>query len=599
MMKTLCRTLLAAGTLALLGPAPGLAAAPAKRSLQVGAAGGGAAAKAAAPQTPVLSGARAEALASLLEDGALAVQVLLTLPEGVPGGFAVDVAGFGSLKDVRVRTLGKSGADLPFTARRLKGAALIEWSREPGDEAFPFDVSYTLGHALTAGEEADLLTWGVISPAQTRGFADVIAILRCRTLKATVLGGAEGTALKPAASGVTMVAERLPAGTPLRLMVSVPKGAARPGFGLVKFMKTTGGSILMFLLPLAAFLALLAAYLLRGMDPVPEGSEWHEGGQELAPEVAGTVADEYVDSRDLAAAALDMAKDGYLELEYAPGSDGNAGSLSVRPSKPFEGLAPHRKALAELLTSPDGAAGPGEGARVLDAVYAETAAQGFFRKDPSVERKTYTVAGTALLSAAILCLAAGAAPVRFFLGAVAGFALPFFMARRALASKCTAARAALGFGAVVALGFGLVLVQPFIGEGGVSWLAKVGVGLMFSSFFFFAFASAMPQRTVKGSAEKAAVLGSRLGIEMFIPPPDEERRDAEFQKGLPFAVIFRVRTDWVRRFCAAGAKVPAWWKRRGDGKPAAGLSEVQTEFVASLDLLTAKIEDFMPAGTGG
>jgi hypothetical protein len=336
------------------------------------------------------------------------------------------------------------------------------------------------------------------------------------------------------------------------------------------------------------------------MDPAGDLLEAGPSGVEgILPEVAGTVADEYVDSRDLAAAVLDMAKDGYLRLEYAPAREGEAGGLSVLEVKPSEGLPPHRKALVDLLISPDGDGGRGEGARVLDAVYAEAAGQGFFRKDPSVERRAYIISGTVMLSLAILLLAAGSAPVRFFLGAVAGFGVPFFLARWAMRSECPCLRWGLGAAVFLAAAVGIVLLQPFIGDGGVSWLAKLGVGMMFCGFFFFAFSSAMPQRTALGAAEKARVLSNRLSLEMFIPHSTEDHMDLGFQKGLPFAVIFRIRTDWVRKFAAAGARVPAWWKRKGDGDGSVPLAKVQADFLASLDLLTVRIQDSMPSGAGG
>ena len=122
------------------------------------------------------------------------------------------------------------------------------------------------------------------------------------------------------------------------------------------------------------------------------------------------------------------------------------------------------------------------------------------------------------------------------------------------------------------------------------------------SFFFFAFAPAMPQRTAAGSAENERLLSHRLGLELFIPPADKDQRDAEFQKGLPYAAVFQIRTDWVRKFAGAGTGAPLWWKRRaqdGSVEAARPLAEVQSDFLASLDLLTVRVEDLMPSGSGG
>ncbi|MBI5882994.1 MAG: DUF2207 domain-containing protein [Elusimicrobia bacterium] len=578
------------------------AASPARRAATGRRMWPGARAASSQKAAPVPAGPTAQASAVLREDGSLAVETVLSLPEGVPGSFAVDVAGFDSLAEVGVETAGVPAVGTRLSVERSKGVAMIRWQRVPGDEKVKRKVRYVLGGAVTPGRTSDSLSWSVISPAQEFGFQAVTAFLRCPQGKATVVGGAEITALTPIEAGMALAVEKLPAGAPLRIMVSLPKGSVRSGFLWTKFMKNTGGTVVMFLLPLVSFLGLLGVFWSRGRDTVPKGSEEPAEGEILPPEIAGTVADEYVDSRDLAAAVLDMARLGFLELEYAPGHDGRAAALTVKGAKPVEGLEPHRRSLAGLLIAPDSAAGSGEGARVLDAVYAETARRGFFRENPAAERKAYTVAGVVLLCLGILCLAAGETPLRFFLGVVAGFAAPFFMARAALSAECPCMRWGLSLAAAVVLGVGFVSLEPFIGAGGVNWLSKTGTGLMLSSFFFFAFAPAMPQRTAQGSAEKARLLSHRLGLEMFLPPADKDQRDVEFQKGLPYSAVFQIRTDWVRRFAGAGAGAPLWWKRRApDGSTEAPkpLAEVQADFLASLDLLLVRVEDLMPSGSGG
>lgn len=542
----------------------------------------------------------ADASAALRGDGSLAVKAILSLPDGLAGSFAVDVAGYGSLGEIGVKALGKEEKDVNFTVDRLKGAAVIRWSCLPAGGRTRFEVRYTLSGALAAGKLADSMTWGVLSPAQEYGFGKISAALSCPEGTVTVLGGALQSRLEPRKNGRTFLeAEDLPAKTPLRIMVSLPRGTYAGGLPWDKFMKTTGGTIAMFLLPAVSFLGLLFVFWLRGVDPVTGGPGPAAGGV-LEPEIAGTVMDEYADNRDLAAAALDLARTGYLELEYEPGSAGRSASLAVKRGRPSDDLAPHRRALAGLLCS-GAESSPGEGMRVLDEVYAETARRGFFRSDPAAERKAYSLAGAALCCAGILLLALGAVPPRFLAYTVLGFGAPFALALLALRSGREGLRWAYGIGAAAALAAGLAALQPALGAGGMSWVAKLGLGALFSSFFFFAFAPAMPQRTARGSAEKARVLADKLALETFAPRPDDDGKDKLFQEGLPFAVIYRIRTDWVRKFAAAGGKAPAWWKLRGRGEAGEppALAAVQADFLASLDLLAVMIGDLTPAGSGG
>lgn len=542
----------------------------------------------------------ADASATLRADGSLAVKAVLSLPAGLAGSFAVDVAGYGSLGGVGVRALGKEEKEVRFTVDRLKGAAVIRWPCFPAGGPTSFEVRYTLSGALASGRSADDLAWGVLSHAQEYGFARLSAALSSPEGKVTLLGGALKSRLDPRKEGMTrLVAEGLPANTPLKIMVSLPRGTYSGGLPWDKFMKTTGGTIALFLLPVVSFLGLLSVFWLRGTDPV-SGGPVPASGETLEPEIAGTVMDEYADNRDLAAAALDLARAGCLELEYAPAAGGREASLEIKRVRTLEGLSPHRRALAGLLCS--GAESyPGEGMNVLDEVYAETARRGFFRADPAAERKAYSLAGAALCGGGLLLLALGAISPAFFAYAVLGFGAPFALSLLALRARRTGLRWALGIAAAAALAAGLAALQPALGAGGLGWVAKLGLGLLFSSFFFFSFAPAMPQRTARGSAEKARILANRLYLETYFPRPGDERKDEGFQKGLPFAVIYRIRTDWVRKYAAAGGRAPAWWKLRGraeaGGPPA--LAEVQADFLASLDLLAVKIGELTPAGSGG
>ncbi|MFA6316814.1 MAG: hypothetical protein WC943_05290, partial [Elusimicrobiota bacterium] len=216
----------------------------------------------------VPAGPRAEASAVLNDDGSISVETVLSLADGFPGAFAVDVAGFDALNGVSVDALGSAPASVPFIVERDRGAAVIRWSRTPGDSALRYRVRHTLGGAVTPGRTSDVLTWGILSSNQEFGLKEVSSLLACPEGPISLSGAARSTKLGSYRDGrYAISAEEVPARSALKVTVGLAKGAVRPGFGWVKFMKNTGGTIAMFLLPAVCLLGLMAVFLTRGMDP--------------------------------------------------------------------------------------------------------------------------------------------------------------------------------------------------------------------------------------------------------------------------------------------------------------------------------------------
>jgi hypothetical protein len=341
----------------------------------------------------------------------------------------------------------------------------------------------------------------------------------------------------------------------------------------------------------------------RGRDPVVS-AVWEGAAAALpeeegwTPETAGVVADESADHRDVIAAALDLAREGFLVFSYTPARGGTPASLRVNGAKPFDALPPTRRKIAEFLSGGDAVTAeaglPAQSVGVLqDALYEEASASGCFRMNPARERWYYYSAGAVLSAAGFTLAVYGGTKLAVSAGAAALWFLPVLAVLGALRAKCPCAQKGLAALAGVLLVLAAASIQPYLGTGGLDWCAMGGLGLVFSSLFFFLFAPLMPQRTAKGSAMKSQLLAFDAWLGGAAPGAGGRPVQEEFERMLPYAVVFRRKKEWVNRAAAAGAQVPAWWT------PAGALSENKELFLESLSLLSSAVGEPPEPGGGG
>ncbi|OGR61332.1 MAG: hypothetical protein A2X36_10380 [Elusimicrobia bacterium GWA2_69_24] len=554
------------------------------------------------------------AAATFTADDALAVEWTLELPEGTPAVFAVDLAGVEGLADLRVAASGKDGAKaLAFDVNR---AGAIRWVRWTGG-AGRYLIGYRLSGVLRRGRDRDTLRWSVVPEGLPYGFAAVNAELKidgalasCSDWDAVqVMSPAQVTRRASMPDGFLVEARSLPARAGLSLSVGMPKGTVPSTWRPVGFMKRRGGALLLFVLPLLTLCALAFVFWTRGRDPLVSGA-WEGTAAALpeqevwTPETAGVVADESADHRDVIAAALDLAREGVLGFAFTPARGGVPASLRISGAKPFAALPPTRRKIAEFLSGVDAiTAEAGLSAQSVgvlqDALYEEASASGCFRMNPARERWYYYAAGAVLLAAGFALAVYGGTRLATSAGAAALWFLPVLAALGALRAKCPCLQKGLAALAGVLLVLAAASIQPYLGMGGLDWYAMGGLGLVFSSLCFFLFAPLMPQRTAKGSAMKSQLLAFDAWLGGAAPGAGGRPVQEEFERMLPYAVVFRRKKEWVNRAAAAGAQVPAWWTPAGAEAAAGALSEHKEPFLESLSLLSSAIGEPPESGGGG
>jgi hypothetical protein len=116
----------------------------------------------------------------------------------------------------------------------------------------------------------------------------------------------------------------------------------------------------------------------------------------------------------------------------------------------------------------------------------------------------------------------------------------------------------------------------------------------------------MPQRTALGVSEKTRLLAFKSHLESLQPASgDAEALQDEFERGLPYAVIFRHKKQWVNKFSSAGVRTPGWWTVAAAGceEPTDGrrplLAENREVLLESLSILSSAVGESPAAGSGG
>ncbi len=553
------------------------------------------------------------------------IQVGLTLAPAQRAVFIVDLAGIESLDNVAVEIDAPGTTQsVPFNIEGRPKARAISWDVPPGEDLCNFRLSYKLTGVVSYEDDRDEASWTVIAEQNEYSFESVAMTVlfpasipkerihpSLRTAAATTTCVVHPDALKVAAVD-------LPARSSLRLQLSLPKGTIERRFFLNRFMKTAGGTILMFLLPALVFAGLVATFWLRGRDP-STGIDFDESARPsagLTAEIAGTVFDEFTEPRDIVAGALELALKGNLRFMFQRGEDSRLAELCPQALKPPDNLRPHEKMIAEMFAGAGGVSEP----RVLaadrclprdavrtvrKAIYRQTAEDGYFRANPATERLAYSIAGLLIMGAGIAFLAWSAPSLKNVAGSGALLVLPVLMATVCMRFGNAIAKLVLGCAAAVVLFVGLVLVMPMLGDGGMTWFAKVGWGLVISSLFFFAFGPMMPQRTWAGATEKARLIAFRAFAASEEPDATKPGViQAQFERFLPFAVALRFKKEWVNKFASAGVRAPAWWTivpvdSTGKASDEPSLAQVKQEFLETLSILATAVGESPTAGSGG
>lgn len=272
-----------------------------------------------------------------------------------------------------------------------------------------------------------------------------------------------------------------------------------------------------FILPIAVFLYMFLLWRRRGRDdPAAVYAKYvSEPPSDLPPGLVGALIDEKVDTKEVIATIVDLARRGYIEM-----TDTKKEGVFAKPStiftrrKPLDELQGFEKKVAESLFDskhPDQVTsdqlknhfyahvGP-----IVEDIYTETTKAGLFSQSPKKVRARW-----------------------------------------------------VGYGFLVGVVLGIItVIMAMTDVPGWGWFL---LGSIVSVIVVWAFASHMPQRTAKGAQEQRKWESFRNYLHDLTRFQDMDAARDTFDKYLAYAIAFGVEKQWVRRFEGLNVPSPVWY----------------------------------------
>jgi uncharacterized protein (TIGR04222 family) len=392
------------------------------------------------------------------------------------------------------------------------------------DTAGTWTFHYRAKSMVQFYDKQDELWWHVLDTTTPVGIAAVKATV---TLPGSVASDKMSQAVQtdsavqsavtsPAASTMVYQASGIPAYSEFSIVLGFPKG-------VVKYTWTArriGAFILPKLglvLPILFFLGMLLLWRRRGRDDPSKAfaSYVSEPPSSLSPGLVGALVDEKVDTKEVIATIVDLARRGYLEMTdtKAEGVFDRTETIFTRV-KPLDDLKGFEGAVAHSLfdeTHPDQVTTKDlrnhfytHVQSIVGQIYDETVSAGLFSRNPNSVRSRWFGYG--------------------FLVAVILGVLTFIFGR-------------LDIG-----GWGFFLI-----------------GSAISVIIVWCFAPFMPQRTAAGSQEVRKWQAFRNYLHDLTRFQDMQSAKDNFEKYLAYAIALGVERQWVRRFEGLNVPSPGWY----------------------------------------
>jgi uncharacterized membrane protein len=328
--------------------------------------------------------------------------------------------------------------------------------------------------------------------------------------------GVEATMSSPAASTAVYEASNIPAYTNFWIVTGFPKGVVNYTWTarrIAAFIVPKVG----FALPILFFLGMLLIWRKRGRDEpaTTYASYVSEPPSPLPPGLAGALIDEKVDTKEIIATIVDLARRGYLEITDTEkkGVLGKSSTIFTR-TKGFEDLGGYEAKVANALF--DG--------KHPDQVTSEQLKNRFYSHVQPITNDIYQQVTTTGLF-------------------------------HSNPNKARSKWFGYGFGVAVLLGI-ITFILYTTDLTGWGWFMA---GSIISVIIIWAFAPHMPQRTAKGAQEQRKWQAFRNYLKDLTRFQDMATAKENFEKYLPYAVAFGVEKDWVRRFEGLTVSSPGWY----------------------------------------
>ncbi len=380
---------------------------------------------------------------------------------------------------------------------------------------------YRAKQVVLFGPDDDALEWYVFDDVNPVAIGEARATVRLPgsvppselMSKTTIdVGDAPGqNVYSPVASTVVFEATEIPAYQYFWLKAGFPKGLVFDHWTAREVMSFIVPK-LGFVLPIFTFLIVLLIWFRRGRDdPSATYAKYvSDPPSDLSPGLVGALIDEQVDTKEVMATIVDLARRGYLEM--AEGEKGSA--MTFTRVKPLSELQGFEKTVAEALfdsSHPDEVTtaqlknhfyvhvGP-----IVDQVYREVTSAGYFRSDPKKTRRAWILYGGLMIGVAIL--------ISYILSKARVDGWGYFM-----------------------------------------------TGAVFSAVIMWIFGRRMPGRTAKGSQEQRKWEAFRNYLKDLTRFQEMEAAKEKYETALPYAIALGVEKEWTRRFEDMTVSSPDWY----------------------------------------
>ncbi|MDD5289993.1 MAG: DUF2207 domain-containing protein [Patescibacteria group bacterium] len=327
---------------------------------------------------------------------------------------------------------------------------------------------------------------------------------------------------------IVLTAGSLAASEGLSVAVGWPKGLVKgPSEASILWNKIR--QFLPLLFPIIIFIYLYIYWKKHGKDPAGRGTiiPEYEPPKQMLPGEGGVVIDEKMDTRDITATVIDLARRGYFKLAEVEkkvlGIGAGKDWKIIKTKEADANLSDFEKELydtflsgrQEVLVSDlkQQTTARQHIKKMKELVYEAVVVKGWFAANPDKARQKFVGIGTAII-------------IGLF---VAGGALGLFQ-------------------------FGAIMI----------------ISLIISAALFIIFGKYMPQKTEEGALAKEYLDGFKMflsvtekdRVEFHFSPSAHPEKFAEY---LPWAIIFGVEKQWAEVFKGIDLPAPDWYEGNWSG----------------------------------
>lgn len=331
------------------------------------------------------------------------------------------------------------------------------------------------------------------------------------------------------ANGANFSAGRLAAGEGMTIVFGWPKGLVK-GLSAASILWNKIRQFLPLLFPILVFIYLYRHWKKHGKDPAGRGTiiPEYEAPKQMLPAEGGVIIDEKMDTRDITATVIDLARRGYFKLAevekkvlgFGAGKDWK---LTKETGKVRDNLNDYEQELYEALFASrnesviselKGKEGVADHIKKMKKmVYESVTTKGWFSQNPDKARAKF-----------------------------------------------------IGIGVVIILGLWVIGASLRLFQFSAITIASV----IISAALFFIFGRHMPQKTEAGVLVKEYLEGFKMflgvtekdRVEFHFSPSAHPEKFAEY---LPWAIIFGVEKQWAEVFKGIDLPAPDWYEGNWSG----------------------------------